>query len=131
MYRPPTTREELLARYACGERYFAWMELPENTDLSGVTLEGAIFDNGMLSDITFHHANLRNTSFRSANVKCADFRYSTLVNANFAGASIEAIDLYQAHIEGAHFQSATYYGITVDRENQKDIIKDLQENPYY
>ena len=42
-YRPPGDREELLRRYACGERSFQDTELSD-TDLSGITLDGASFE---------------------------------------------------------------------------------------
>lgn len=42
-YVPPATVQELLARYAAGERAFPDTELSE-ADLSGITLDGASFE---------------------------------------------------------------------------------------
>lgn len=42
-YKPPETREELLRRYASGERSFPDIELSD-ADLSGVNLDGASFE---------------------------------------------------------------------------------------
>jgi uncharacterized protein YjbI with pentapeptide repeats len=125
LYIPPQTKAELLYRYAHGERYFAYIELPEQTDLSGVMLDDAVFDYGILSDINFQQAQLRHVSFRSTNLKCTDFRYSILTDADFSDASIESIYLAYANIEGAMFFGATFCGITVTHENQQRVIDDL------
>ena len=70
-YRPPKSREELLQRYASGERYFPETELSD-ADLSEVTLDGATFEKwSWFQSTNFERASLRGTSFRECNVKCA------------------------------------------------------------
>ena len=80
-YEPPGSVEELLLRYASGERYFAKADIPDGANLSGVNLEGANLERAMLFDADFSRANLRGTSFREANIKCANFRDADLENA--------------------------------------------------
>jgi hypothetical protein len=73
-YQPPEDRDGLLARYAKGERDFPETEL-SGADLSGVTLDGCIFEEqSWFSDTNFEGASLRGVSFRQCNVKCANFR---------------------------------------------------------
>jgi uncharacterized protein YjbI with pentapeptide repeats len=43
-YQPPLSVEELLQRYASGDRYFAKCELPDGANLSGVNLQGSSLD---------------------------------------------------------------------------------------
>ena len=40
-YEPPGSCEDLLQRYAAGERYFVKAELPDAADLRGINLEDA------------------------------------------------------------------------------------------
>ena len=112
-YQPPTTREELIRRYARGERTFPDIDLCD-ADLSGVMLDGADFAPfSWFSDTDFSGASLRGTSFRSCNVKCATFRDADLAGANFEEAAIESIDLEGAALDGTSFVGATFYGIAL------------------
>lgn len=111
-YRPPETREELLLRYANGERSFPETDLCE-ADLSGVTLAGASFERlSWFFDCNFDGANLRETSFRECNVKCASFRQADLTGASFELAAIESADFEGAKLEGVRYDGASWYGFT-------------------
>lgn len=53
---PPETVQELLRRYASGERQFHGVDLSD-ADLSGVTLNGADFDGSWFFDTNFEGAS--------------------------------------------------------------------------
>lgn len=112
-YRPPESREELLRRYASGERDFPNTDLCD-ADLAGVALDGANFERwSWFSDTNFEGASLRGTSFRECNVKCASFRHADLTGASFERAAVEAADFDGAALEGVSFVGATCYGYTI------------------
>lgn len=112
-YLPPASREELLLRYARGERNFPNTELSD-ADLSGVKLDGANFEKWSWFDsANFEAASLRGTSFRECNVKCANFRRADLTGASFQLAAVEAADFDRAVLKDTSFEGAGYYGYTV------------------
>ncbi|WP_158238621.1 pentapeptide repeat-containing protein [Roseateles chitinivorans] len=108
-YRPPATRVELESRYATGERSFPGTDL-EDTDLSGIVLDGANLEKSWFFDTDFSGASLRGTSFRECNVKCADFSNADLTSAIFELASIESIKTRGAVLELVQVKGATFYG---------------------
>jgi uncharacterized protein YjbI with pentapeptide repeats len=112
-YQPPMSVEELLQRYASGERYFARFELPDGANLSGVNLEGSSLEHAMLFDVDFSRSNLRGVSFCEGNIKCGDFRGADLEGAKFEGAAVESIMLDRANLNGVTFRGATCYGYTL------------------
>ena len=117
-YTPPASREELLKRYAEGERDFPDIDLSE-MNLSGVTLDGASFAPfSWFFDSTFDGASLIGTCFRECNVKCASFSDANLTRASFELAAIESIDLEGAITEGAIFLGASAYGYTIESPNE-------------
>jgi hypothetical protein len=112
-YKPPETREELLLRYATGERSFPETELSD-ADLSSVKLDGASFEKwSWFSSANFEGASLRGTIFRECNVKCASFRGADLTDASFELAAVEAADFDGAVLDRTRFEGAGYYGITL------------------
>ena len=112
-YKPPTSREELVRRYASGERSFPETDLSD-ADLTRVTLDGASFESfSWFFDANFDGASLRGTCFRECNVKCASFRLADLTGASFELAAVEAADFSEAKLEGARFVGATCYGYTI------------------
>ncbi len=117
-YQPPTSPEELIARYARGERHFPNTEL-NDADLSGVTLDGASFEKlSWFSSANFDGGSLRGTSFQECNVKCASFRGADLTGASFRLAAVEATDFDGAVLDGASFVGATCYGYTVKEDDE-------------
>ncbi len=73
-YLPPESLEELLRRYAIGERRYSNTDL-SGVDFSGVLLNGASFDSlSWLFNAKFDGASLRGASFRECNVKCASIQ---------------------------------------------------------
>ena len=117
-YVPPESVEEIIARYAVGERYFGHADIPDGADFREATLEDAVFELSFLSSADFRGANLKRVSFRSANVKCSDFREADLEGATFEGASVEATDFAGANMSGVSFAGAGYYGYSL-REGER------------
>jgi uncharacterized protein YjbI with pentapeptide repeats len=109
-YQPPQSAEELLRRYAAGERYFVEADIPDGSDLRNSTLAGATFDGGWLTDLDFRGANLRHVKFLSCNIKCSDFREADLEGAIFTGSSVEATYFENANLTNASFAGAYAYG---------------------
>ena len=117
-YRPPASREELLQRYASGERNFPAAESSE-PDLSGIVLDGSCFDDGSwFFNANFDGSSLQATSFRDCNVKCASFRGANLKGTSFERVAVEATDFEEAVLEGTRFTGATFYGYTLQEGDQ-------------
>jgi uncharacterized protein YjbI with pentapeptide repeats len=117
-YSPLAAREDLLRRYAKGERSFPAIELSD-ADLAGVTLDGAKFERwSWFFSANFEGASLRGTSFRECNVKCANFQRADLTGASFELAAVESADFDGAKLEGASFVGATCYGYTIRDEDE-------------
>jgi hypothetical protein len=123
-YKPPRSAEELLARYAVGERYFVYANLAytnlahaelvgvnlEGANLTGVELPGAHLNNADLRGTNLCDSNLFNTSlygtsFRSANLARANLAGAKLYDANLARANLDG-----ACLDGAHFGGAKLAG---------------------
>lgn len=115
-YAPPQSAEELLRRYAEGERYFAESELDHLIlDFQNALLEGANF-RGSFITADFRGASLKQASFASANIKTCDFRNADLEGADFSGAAVEATQFEGANLKGARFEDATCYSYTMKAE---------------
>ena len=94
--KPPETAEELLRRYAAGERDFSGAHL-DGADLIGADLIGANF-----SDADFFGADLSD-----ATVSRADLGRATLTATRLVGANLNSTDLSSADLRGANLFSTT------------------------
>jgi uncharacterized protein YjbI with pentapeptide repeats len=102
--------DQLLLRYAAGERSFRHMELDDGIhDLRNLKLSGANFS-GSFIVADFRGADLRNTDFTNANIKTCDFRGADLSGANFRGASLDATNFEGAQMQGTIFEGAFIQG---------------------
>ena len=111
-YLPPENAQELLRRYAGGERRFPGVELSD-ADLAGAMLDGTDFEGSWFCDASFEGASLRGTSFRLCNVKCANFRRADLTSSSFQLAAVEATEFRGGRPGGGEPRGAGYYGYTV------------------
>ena len=117
-YEPPQSAEELLRRYAEGERYFAESELDHsNYDFQNSILEGADFSRSFIT-ADFRGANLKRVSFVSANIKTCDFRNADLEGADFSGAALEATQFEGAKLQGTRFEGAGCYSYTMKADEK-------------
>jgi uncharacterized protein YjbI with pentapeptide repeats len=128
VYYPPKSRDELLDRYAAGERYFAGAELDQDMvsegilDLTSAVLDGADFSNCWFSAL-FSGASLRATNFAHANVKCCDFSRADLTDADFRGAAMEAATWVGAKVLRTKFGDVSLYGARLSEAEFIAMIK--------
>ncbi len=81
-YKPPQTDQELLARYANGERYFEWTIL-KSAFFGGANLRGANFRGVSLGGCFFGGAILIDTDFKGANLHGAIYDEHTRFSPGF------------------------------------------------
>lgn len=127
--QPPVNAEELLRRYAAGERDFKGADLVgadlASTNLTGANLCdatlvgadlcGATLTGANLCDANLYEANLGGANLKTANLRGADFVGAHLEGANFRGAHLVGANLGSAHLEdatllGAHLEDAILLG---------------------
>ncbi len=97
---PPKSAEELLERYAAGERDF-WKAKLKDANLTEVNLQGAILAS---ADLT--RANLRTVGLAGANLQSAELYGADLAGANLYDANLEAARLWDADLTGASLQGS-------------------------
>src|SRR5437660_10442607 len=85
-HRPPATAEELLARYAAGERAFAGARLSK-AYLQGAQLSGADFSEANFSDANLEEADLRDAILQGANLQRTVLRDVNLENVDLTKAN--------------------------------------------
>lgn len=131
------TANELLRRYATGERYFinanlmcaklsslllndinlSWAKLNlanlSGSDLSKACLNEADISEANLSDINLSFSqlvrtNLTKACLSQANLKGANLSYACLVNANLSQADLRGANLSQADLSGANLNGAIF-----------------------
>ena len=78
-FAPNITVEELLRRYAAGERDFVDICVPDGSDLSGVDLRGANFMGAKLGKA------YETTNLSGANLSGTNLRYAWLISSNLRG----------------------------------------------
>ena len=102
--------EELLRRYATGERSFADIDLPRvrlsRADLSGCNLSGADFQGSDLWAAILDGCDLSEADLRGAILRSASMRKANLHGAQLTGADLTAADLSGADIRDADFGGA-------------------------
>ncbi len=127
--------EELLRRYAAGERDFSWIEelfgeLIE-VDLSGINLTEFEFDVNPICCCNFTRANLSGanlseltldeTNFSFTNLREVSMAQSSLQGANLTGADLTGADLGGAYFWDANLTDAklinTYIECSLDGAN--------------
>jgi len=99
--------EQLLHRYAEGQRDFSWVDL-RRADLRGASLSDASFYRADLTGTLLDGANLRRVSFLKANLMKAD-----LSNADLTGANLKRADLTGTIFTGAVLDAVTFSDITL------------------
>ena len=111
--QPPTSVEELVARYKNGERYFPDIRFDDETDLRGLDLAGVTFEDSSLFGCTFNKANLQGVKFLSCALKHSVFDQADLSDARIIDCAIETATYKEAILAGARFEEAHAYGNTV------------------
>jgi uncharacterized protein YjbI with pentapeptide repeats len=107
----PTTAEDLLQRYATGERNFRDADLPRGclagANLRGSDLNAADLVSADLTDAVLIDANLCDADLRRAVLRGATLRGSRLSGADLSGADLTGADLEGADIRHADFSEAS------------------------
>jgi len=115
-------REEVLSRYANGERSFMGEDFyGQLVDLRGVVLAGAHFSECFLN-IDFRGADLTGCRFENGNVKCCDFRGARLEGASFKGSAIDGAEFDQKGLLDADFEGAYEQGYDY-KKGEKPVRK--------
>jgi hypothetical protein len=109
-YEPPHSAEELLERYAAGERYFARAKLA-NAKLQGAYLASADIHDADLAGADLRHATLSEakltgTDFSGADISTAELSEADLSGANFTGAKLSGANLFRTKLSVAIFYNA-------------------------
>src|SRR5919199_1164249 len=125
------TVEELLKKYAAGERNFAGINLTE-ANLSGVNLSGANLKGANLSVANLSGANLSKTNLTGAklniarlsgahlggaNLTDADLNVAYLVRVDLKRATLPGAKLAQANLRGAHLSGACLTEANLEQAN--------------
>lgn len=132
---PLGSAEELLRRYAAGEREFRFAQLHgeelSNVNLSGAWLCETDFGEAALCGADLHGANLNSASFfhtdlngadlHDAELCCVGFHEADLRDANLTGANLEAADLSQACLRGANLTGAELEGANFTGANLEAV----------
>ncbi|MBW4532885.1 MAG: pentapeptide repeat-containing protein [Pleurocapsa minor HA4230-MV1] len=98
-------REELLKRYAAGERDFTGVDL-SGANLMEVALEDIIFENAILRGTKFKWSLLDRAIFRNANLENANFMLAHLEGADFRGANLRNCIIVETTLIRANFKGA-------------------------
>ena len=97
---PKMTVEELLGRYADGEREFRRLDL-SGADLSNRNLDGIVLIGSNLAG-----SKLDNSSFQRASLQAVDFQQASMCHANFSPSAMIRADLFQAKLSEANLAGA-------------------------
>jgi uncharacterized protein YjbI with pentapeptide repeats len=116
--QPPTSPDELLCRYAAGERLFVDIEMAPGASLRGVMLCGACFENAWLHSVDFARADLRHCKFNNVNLKCVDFSDANLTGASFDDVVLCGSVFTGAKIGDTSLRDVESYGATITSLDQ-------------
>ncbi len=105
--RTTLSAEELLKRYAAGERQFPDVILREG-NLTGASLRSIVLSG----------SDLRGAKFRNANLIEADLERANLRGADLRGADLRGANLTQTELEEAYFNPSTYFDAGFDPVNR-------------
>ena len=97
--------EELLSRYAAGERNFSWVDFSkvdlEGDELSEVILRDINLSGADLFGVDFTGSDLSGAIFENADLEGVDFSNSKLLGSNLSGAVVENVDFIEAILDNA------------------------------
>ena len=123
--------EELLKRYAAGERDFSGVDLREidlsrvnlpginlsQADLIGADLRGSDLSDANLTVANLAGARLRQTRFDRADLSGANLQCAVLEGAIMESANLSRADLTDANLAGARLMKADLFGARINYAN--------------
>jgi uncharacterized protein YjbI with pentapeptide repeats len=98
--------EELLERYADGQRDFSNCILSGVCEISGANLQGAIFVNSDFSEQDWSRTNLSGANLSGAGLEQTLFNGANLSGANLNGAFLNQSEFIGADLTGAYLINA-------------------------
>ncbi len=110
-----TSVEEVVAKYAAGQREFLDLEA-ENLNFDGVNLAGATFTACWFHSSSMRGTDLRGTSFIRCNAKCIEFTGSDLRGAIFEDCVLCGSTFKDARVHGIKLQGSSFYGLELRPE---------------
>mgnify|MGYP006449144981 CR=1 FL=1 len=116
-------RDELLRRYAAGERDFSGVDL-SGADLMEVALEDINLENAILREAKFCWSRLDGAIFRNADLENAVFKLASLRNTDFRGANLRNCLIVEASLIRANFEGAIDDGCPLGGYTYKTIMPD-------
>lgn len=111
------TAEELLQRYAAGQRDFQCVNLSEEI-LSWADLTGADLSGANLSGVILNWATLSRVKLRCANLSNSDLNWANLEQTDLQGANLTGADVSAANLNGADWSGAIMPDGTIWSEQQ-------------
>ena len=94
---------EVIERYGNGERDFSTIRLI-SANLSGLNLQGIVFNNADVSNCNFSNSDLSKSDFSGAILDRANFSGAILRDANFSGAHMNNADIRNVQIDNTSFR---------------------------
>ncbi|MCS6815312.1 MAG: pentapeptide repeat-containing protein [Cyanobacteria bacterium] len=113
------TSEDLLRRYAAGERDFRGIEL-QGANLEGANLQGANLQQAVLCLSNLSQSNLTDADLSYANLVGADLMHVCADRARFTGAKILGADLRGSSLVQADFTDALLSGSLLAKVNLQE-----------
>jgi uncharacterized protein YjbI with pentapeptide repeats len=117
------TAEELLERYAAGERDFSGVDL-SGVNLEEVCLEDINLEGADLRGTLFFRANLGRGIFRNANLEGADLSMTLLNETDFRGADLRSCNTMETSMIRANFLDAIQEGTTLGGYMYNTVLPD-------
>lgn len=117
------TADELLQRYAAGQRDFQGVNLSGEI-LSWADLTGANLSEANLSGVILNWSNLSHVKLRGANLSDCDLNWTNLEQADLQGANLRGAEVSAANLKGADWRGAIMPDGTVwPEQNQgQDVL---------
>ncbi len=98
------------------------------TDFSGITLEGAIFDNVDLTSSTFADAHLVDVKFEGCDLTSVDFTRANLVECSFSESVLNGTDFSYARVDYGNFSDADMAGSVFQGADLTNTDLSMSEN---
>src|SRR4028118_1087910 len=114
--------EELLLRYAAGERDFTGAKLPRaklvGVKLVGVNFWGADLSGANLAKAKLWGANLSGANLSKANLTRANLSGASLNEANLRATKLNSAKLFGASLSGAYYDESTRFSQGFDPQSR-------------
>lgn len=97
-------------------------------DFSGITLEGAVFDNADLTSSSFADSQLTDVKFLGCDLTSVDFTRSNLVECSFNESVLNGTDFSYARVDYCNFAEADLAGAIVREADLSNSDFSASEN---